>query len=135
MVWTPDKVSACGVPFRPDITLLRAQIAAQLSHIVLDAPDVPTLYFRRTVAELANAGVRILHYFNTLDEAIEARVCLTLDKDASRETRGALLYSSLQVSRLRRGLEKPYPGSAAILVRMPNVQVRSASRFCIVDFA
>ena len=72
MVWTP------------------AAVRARLGHVVLDAPDVPTLYFRRTVGHLAAVGVRVLHLFNPLDEAIE-------------------------VSRLRRNADKPYPGQAAIV--------------------
>ncbi|CAM9678932.1 unnamed protein product, partial [Phaeothamnion confervicola] len=58
--------------------------------IILDAPDVPTWFFRSIVATSADAGVRLCHYFNAHDKATEA-------------------------SRDRRALERPYPGNEAVL--------------------
>ena len=80
----------------------RSRVRAQLAHVVLDAPDAPPLFFRRVVAQLAGAGVRVLHFYNARDEAID-------------------------MSGQRRGFEKPYPGSAPILTRLPNVEVVDCS--------
>ncbi|CAM9669411.1 unnamed protein product [Choristocarpus tenellus] len=64
--------------------------------VVLDAPDVPTWFFRSMVKVLADSGVQVCHIYNPSDNAIQA-------------------------SCSRRNLERPVPGNDAILEH-PNVQ-------------
>eukprot|EP00752_Nemacystus_decipiens_P009822 g8764.t2 len=64
--------------------------------VILDAPDVPTWFFRSMIKVLADNGVSVCHYFNPLDNAIQA-------------------------SCSRRALHRPVPGQDAILAH-PLVQ-------------
>ncbi|CAM9552550.1 unnamed protein product [Ectocarpus sp. 12 AP-2014] len=69
---------------------------ALFREVILDAPDVPTWFFRSMVKVLAENGVNVVHYFNPLDNAIQA-------------------------SCHRRALQRPVPGQDAIVTH-PIVQ-------------
>ncbi|CAN0317232.1 unnamed protein product [Discosporangium mesarthrocarpum] len=64
--------------------------------VILDAPDVPTWFFRSMVKVLADSGVQICHLFNPNDNAIQA-------------------------SCQRRALDRPVPGNDA-MTSHPNVE-------------
>jgi len=83
--------------------LARAQAAAALyDRVILDAPDAPTWFFVDTVRAAAHANVRFLHLFNPRDEAVE-------------------------ISRQRRGLDWPAPGSGPVSGGQPGVEAVDCS--------
>uniref|UniRef100_A0A7S2F989 Uncharacterized protein n=1 Tax=Octactis speculum TaxID=3111310 RepID=A0A7S2F989_9STRA len=70
---------------------LKGDLAGMFSKVILDAPDVPTWYFRQVVNTCASLGVDFLHLYSPNDKATDA-------------------------SRVRRNIEPPCPGNDVVLV-------------------